>query len=201
MYETFDSRRKKNERNNHLNFYYFQNSSSKDSDEIIYRRKQPLIWRIDRNNITEAFLPIAVASCRNSVQGRTLIVDEEGFVCTHLNLQSNGCCKISKQSAQYDCNSCVDDGCCAVFENCVSCCLNPTKRTVLEKVLESASGRQSALFATVRDQFELCLAKCRTDSHSVQHENKYKNPDLKHCYGLTEAHESLNDVGRVAKVL
>lgn len=67
------------------------------------------------------------------------------------------------------------------------------QRSVLEKVLELASGRQTALFATVRDQFELCMAKCRTDSHSVQHENKYKNPDKKHCYAYIEAHESQRD--------
>lgn len=56
--------------------------------------------------------------------------------------------------------------------------------------MDTASGRKAALLASVNDQFELCLAKCRTDSHSVQHENKYKNPDLKYCFGLTEAHES-----------
>lgn len=134
------------------------------------------------------------------MQGRTLIVDEEGYVCGHADLLLNGCCRVTKQSDQYNCDSCVDDGCCAVYENCVSCCLNPIRRRTLEKVLENASGRQSALFATVRDQFELCLAKCRTDSHSVQHENKYKNPHLKHCYGLTEAHESLRD-GHPSKVL
>lgn len=53
--------------------------------------------------------------------------------------------------------------------------------------MEQASG---PLFATVKDQFELCIAKCRTDSHSVQHENKYKNPETKFCYAYVEAHES-----------
>lgn len=71
---------------------------------------------------------------------------------------------------------------------------------MLEEVLKRASGRQTALFATVRDQFELCLAKCRTDSHSVQHENKYKNPSRKHCYGITEAHQSQRE-GRPNSVL
>ena len=32
------------------------------------------------------------------------------------------------------------------------------------------------------------------DSHSVQHENKYRDPKSKHCYGLTEAHESQREV-------
>lgn len=76
---------------------------------------------------------------------------------------------------------------------------NFRQKNTLENVLEEASGRQTALFATVKDQYELCLAKCRTDSHSVQHENKYKNPNLKHCYGLTEAHESQRE-GRPSEV-
>lgn len=64
----------------------------------------------------------------------------------------------------------------------------------MERVLAQASGRQIAVFASVTDHFELCLAKCRTDSHSVQHENKYRDPKIKHCYGLTKAHESQRDI-------
>lgn len=67
------------------------------------------------------------------------------------------------------------------------------QRADLEIVLEKSSRRQLALFAMVKDQFELCLAKCRTDSTSVEHENKYKDPDQKHCYRLTEPHESQRD--------
>lgn len=67
------------------------------------------------------------------------------------------------------------------------------QKSTLEIVLNRATGRQTALFATVKDQFELCLAKCRTDSHSVEHENKYKNPESKYCYAFTEVHESQRD--------
>lgn len=56
--------------------------------------------------------------------------------------------------------------------------------------MKLASGRHTALYTSVRDQFELCLAKCRTDSHSVKHENQYKNPETKFCYAYIEAHES-----------
>uniref|UniRef100_A0AC11E7M6 SREBF pathway regulator in golgi 1 n=3 Tax=Laurasiatheria TaxID=314145 RepID=A0AC11E7M6_SHEEP len=35
----------------------------------------------------------------------------------------------------------------------------------------------------VEDHFELCLAKCRTSSQSVQHENTYRDPIAKYCYG------------------
>jgi len=62
------------------------------------------------------------------------------------------------------------------------------------KVMLNAKGRQLAVFASVKDHFELCLAKCRTDSHSVQHENKYRDPKTKHCYGETQAHESQRDI-------
>lgn len=69
------------------------------------------------------------------------------------------------------------------------------QKELLEQVLAKASGRQIAVFASVKDHFELCLAKCRTDSHSVQHENKYRDPKSKHCYGLTTAHESQLNTG------
>lgn len=52
--------------------------------------------------------------------------------------------------------------------------------------MEKATRRQMTIFASVRDNFELCLAKCRTDSNSVKHENKYKDPKAKHCFGKTE---------------
>lgn len=68
------------------------------------------------------------------------------------------------------------------------------QKELLEQVINKASGRQKAVFASVKDHFELCLAKCRTDSHSVQHENKYRDPKSKHCFGLTEAHESQREV-------
>uniref|UniRef100_A0A182M659 SREBP regulating gene protein n=1 Tax=Anopheles culicifacies TaxID=139723 RepID=A0A182M659_9DIPT len=74
-------------------------------------------------------------SCRNSIQGKSLIVDDRGY------------------------------------------------RPILEEVLAKANGRQVALYAEVTDQFELCLTKCRTNSQSVQNENKYRNPEQKHCYG------------------
>lgn len=202
---------------------YFQNGGGyNDIEEIEYKREQPLIWREDTivNNGTNGERP---SECRNSVQGKTLLVDDEGYVCLRNNLLSNGCCD-PNENIQYTCDTCnMEDGCCVVYEKCVSCCLNPNKvgrlfhlffclaytislslsqsdslftypqRPILEKAMEMASGRQTALFATVKDQFELCCSKCRTDSHSVQHENKYKNPETKFCYAYIEAHESQRD--------
>ncbi|XP_058063753.1 SREBP regulating gene protein [Anopheles bellator] len=122
-------------------------------------------------------------SCRNSVQGKSLLVDDRGFVCPRADLLQNGCCNVGEQKRLFSCKSCLPNHCCAVYEYCVSCCLHPNKRPILEAVLAKAIGRQVALYATVVDQFELCLTKCRTNSQSVQNENKYRNPEQKHCYG------------------
>lgn len=67
--------------------------------------------------------------------------------------------------------------------------------------MEKASQRQLALFAMVKDQFELCLAKCRTDSTSVEHENKYKDPIQKHCYLQVEVHDAQRDDQQPSNVL
>lgn len=59
------------------------------------------------------------------------------------------------------------------------------QKDVLESILKKATEQNNVLFASVSDHFELCLAKCRTNSQSVQHENSYKDPKSKHCYGET----------------
>lgn len=97
----------------------------KDFDEVVYRRMHPLIWREEFNNASVN--DIVPPKCRNSIQGKTLLVDDEGYVCPRIELLSSGCCKVTAQSKQYDCDSCIDDGCCSVYEYCVSCCLNPNK--------------------------------------------------------------------------
>lgn len=66
--------------------------------------------------------------CRNSVQGRSIIADENGYVCDLFDLQSNGCCRVEAESSKrYHCDSCTPSGCCSQYENCVSCCLHPQK--------------------------------------------------------------------------
>lgn len=71
----------------------------------------------------------SISSCRNSEQGKTLLVDDEGYVCGRNKLLSNGCCDSTIENmVQYSCDTCnEDDGCCAIYEQCVSCCLNPNK--------------------------------------------------------------------------
>ena len=53
----------------------------------------------------------------------------------------------------------------------------------LQKILSLAAQTNNVLFVSVSDHFELCLAKCRTSSDSVQHENTYRNKDRKYCFG------------------
>nr|CAG4641909.1 EOG090X0AGU [Eurycercus lamellatus] len=123
-------------------------------------------------------------SCRNSVQGKALIADDKGFVCSRQNLMSNGCCRPESEGTKHlTCDTCHNNGCCSIYEYCISCCLQPDKKEVLQDVLGKAAGTLNMLLASVTDHFELCLTKCRTSSQSVQHENSYRNPRAKHCYG------------------
>nr|CAG4644170.1 EOG090X0AGU [Lepidurus arcticus] len=132
------------------------------------------------NNLTEAL----VTSCRNSVQGKVLIADDRGYVCNRQDLQSNGCCRTeADHTRRYPCDTCRDNGCCAIYEYCIACCLHPDKKGMLEGVMGKAAGSLTVLLASVSDHFELCLTKCRTSSQSVQHENSYRNSRAKHCYG------------------
>ena len=49
----------------------------------------------------------AVATCRNSVQGRESIADDRGFVCDRSDLLASGCCDANSSSAgRFICASC-----------------------------------------------------------------------------------------------
>lgn len=54
---------------------------------------------------------------------------------------------------------------------------------MLEIVLSKLSADEKVLFHSISDDYELCMTKCRTSSHSVLHENSYKNPAHKYCFG------------------
>ncbi|XP_027431546.1 UPF0454 protein C12orf49 homolog isoform X5 [Zalophus californianus] len=100
------------------------------------------------------------------------------------DLLVNGCCNVNVPGTkQYRCDGCLPHGCCGAYEYCVSCCLQPSKQLLLERFLNRAAVAFQNLFMAVEDHFELCLAKCRTSSQSVQHENTYRDPIAKYCYG------------------
>ena len=58
------------------------------------------------------------------------------------------------------------------------------------RVLNEAMTLKNLLLLSVSDHFELCLAKCRTNSKSVQHENVYINPGNKFCYAKQQQQQA-----------
>lgn len=48
-----------------------------------------------------------------------------GYICQRDNLLANNCCGTTEK--RYVCDTCNADGCCVLYEQCVSCCLNPNK--------------------------------------------------------------------------
>ncbi|XP_068633248.1 SREBP regulating gene protein [Battus philenor] len=142
--------------------------------------QKPFIWRtLQEHNDTND-----TKTCRNSVQGKSVMVDDRGYVCQRKDILKNSCCNPDAEATtRYSCESCKDNNCCIIYEYCVSCCLDPSKRDMLEIVLSKLSAEENVLFRSLTDDYELCLTKCRTSSHSVLHENSYKDPAHKHCFG------------------
>uniref|UniRef100_A0A131Y979 SREBP regulating gene protein n=1 Tax=Ixodes ricinus TaxID=34613 RepID=A0A131Y979_IXORI len=125
----------------------------------------------------------ATISCRNSVQGKVLVADDRGYVCQRSEVASTGCCNVElPNTKRYCCDTCQPNGCCSIYEYCISCCMQPQKIALLQKIMGKASETFKMLVASITDHFELCLTKCRTSSESVHHENSYRDPSAKHCY-------------------
>ncbi|CAG2100867.1 unnamed protein product [Medioppia subpectinata] len=123
--------------------------------------------------------------CRNSIQGKVLIADDRGMLCHRKDVLLSGCCdENSVNTKLYSCETCQSGGCCAIYEYCISCCLDPNKKPFLTKIVsKKTSDTFNVLMASITDHFELCLTRCRTSSASVQHENSYRDPKAKHCFG------------------
>ncbi|KAG7308881.1 hypothetical protein JYU34_006142 [Plutella xylostella] len=159
--------------------FWREGSSRKSYQDIPIERKQ-FVWRTlqETNDTADRIL------CRNSRQGKEYIVDDRGYICERPDMVKYGCCDTeSEHTKRYQCNTCNQHNCCVIYEYCVSCCLDPRRRDMLELVLSKLSAEENVLFRTLTDDYELCLAKCRTSSHSVLHENAYRDPDHKHCFG------------------
>lgn len=147
------------------------------------------------------------SSCRNSIQGRVLISDDKGFVCHRKDVKSSGCCSQGllegqasqdrngnslKKHQRYSCETCnMETGCCAMFEYCTSCCLDPEKYPLIRKVVSSETSSSSTFLSHLKDPFDFCLAKCRTSSKSVLHENSYRDPKTKHCFATESVMKTL----------
>lgn len=99
---------------------------SSDLDEFEVKRVKPLIWRTLKQY--QNYTNDLTLECRNSVQGKVLIVDEHGFLCYRSDLLFTGCCNIEAEGTKlHSCKTCNVHQCCTIYENCVSCCLNPNK--------------------------------------------------------------------------
>ncbi|XP_012285810.1 UPF0454 protein C12orf49 homolog [Orussus abietinus] len=192
-----------------------------DGDEESFQSSgKPFLWQMQALNAEENIGSIDagnppssndsdsfVRTCRNSIQGKALIVDERGMVCARQEVLPSGCCSDQKETIdpnsglpitreRYSCETCNEQGCCAVYEYCVSCCLHPGKvkgrKEFLREVDQDHNRNQKiqriedAVKLRLRnlDRFQICLAACRTSSASVRHENTYKDPHSKYCYDL-----------------
>ncbi|KAL7294180.1 hypothetical protein TKK_0012202 [Trichogramma kaykai] len=194
--------------------------SDEDTDDNYGKSSgKSLLWRLEvMNDIGNAMSDEVMNSghfisngsldtCRNSVQGKFLIADDQGNVCLRRQVLQNGCCDVkglnkmsnvsdvpSIVNKKYSCKSCNPKGCCAIFEYCVSCCLN-SNRIKNKKASPSVSvARESIKYKQGKDilklrlqsldGFQLCLSACRTSSASVRQENQYRDPVFKYCYVL-----------------
>lgn len=64
-----------------------------------------------------------------------------GYICERKDLLVNGCCNVNVPSTKlYSCDSCLPNGCCSVYEYCVSCCLQPSKVRWLSPALQVFSA-------------------------------------------------------------
>lgn len=156
----------------------------KDLDMEIVLRK--LKWHSEKEN-RNLTISGSILKCRNSVQGKDLVADDRGYVCKRDDLSINGCCNVDAIFTNlYDCDSCAKTNCCVMFEHCVSCCMRPDQKPLLQKLLRGfLPPLRKIVYSNIDDQFELCMTRCRTSSSSVQQENTYRDSVRKHCYGTS----------------
>ena len=174
------------------NILYFGSSFLTSEDSyVLHLRKlnQPFNWNLEEDLTASNLTEETELTCRNSVQGRLVLADDRGYVCPRSELLSTGCCDTnSSLSQRHVCQDCDRlSRCCSHYELCISCCLRPEQVSSLQQILARAEETNNVLFVSVSDQFELCLAKCRTSSASVQHENTYRDRERKFCYGAGPA--------------
>ncbi|XP_011171817.1 SREBP regulating gene protein isoform X2 [Solenopsis invicta] len=175
--------------------------------EILDRAASDNAGNMDASNLNES--DASAQSCRNSIQGKGLIVDDRGLVCSRHEVLSNGCCMVEQRQTpkneeslsmarreRYSCKTCNPQGCCTIYEYCVSCCLHPDKQIRGRKDVVSAKVQKDLGRTPIRnsDRFQICLAVCRTSSSSVRHENTYKDPLAKHCYISQRYRRNINSL-------
>ncbi|KAL8153584.1 hypothetical protein V2J09_011344 [Rumex salicifolius] len=120
--------------------------------------------------------------CRNTVQGRYILSDDDGYICDALSVDPESrCCP--RKGEQFTCHGCnLVSQCCNSYEFCVSCCLNPLRtRKELALQIKIAMPMTAGNYASV---FDFCIGRCRHNSQSVVHENAYLS-EFHHCFSLS----------------
>ena len=169
------------------NIFYRSSYFTAEDSYVLHLRKlnQPFNWNLEDDPSPSNLTDETLLTCRNSVQGRTSLADDKGYLCPRSSLLNTGCCdtnsSLTERHVCRDCDRVLH--CCSQFEVCISCCLRPEQVSSLQQILTKAEQTNNLLFVSVSDHFELCLAKCRTSSSSVQHENTYRDREKKFCYG------------------
>lgn len=122
-------------------------------------------------------------TCKNSQHAEHYIADDKGQLCRRNSVDwSTGCCKFKELEACLDCDPV--SGCCAEYEMCVSCCLQPSNNPETQLAISprGANKPETGYFSTT---FDYCRAKCRTNSKSTVHENAYKS-EQHHCFSTAD---------------
>lgn len=135
---------------------------------------------------------IAEGRCRHRQNSPETAVDNRGRVCHPNQLDREGCCKVraghpvTNASEPFSCAGCTAGRCCGSYERCVACCSAPTRADGLSKAIWARPASRLLLkrLETPQSQFDWCLLLCRTDSRSTQHQNKFRNPTQRHCFGV-----------------
>lgn len=127
--------------------------------------------------VHSALLANAQGVCANTVQGRDLVTDDQGFVCAPdgLDAARPGCCRMPAETGfeRFSCETCDTRlGCCGVYEFCVACCLGPQNQAPVDALRHAASSEHA---------LHVCAALCRTSSLSVTGQRQYRTAK-KHCF-------------------
>ncbi|GMN59445.1 hypothetical protein TIFTF001_028536 [Ficus carica] len=135
--------------------------------------------------------------CRNTVQGRYLMSDDNGYVCDALSVDPESrCCP--EFGEKFSCQGCnLLSQCCNSYEYCVSCCLNPSK-TLKQHVLKMKIAKPASA-GTYASVFDFCAGRCRHNSDSVVHENAYLS-DFHHCFSMSSKSPGANSTQLEARL-
>eukprot|EP00268_Persea_americana_P044330 TRINITY_DN44805_c0_g1_i5.p1 TRINITY_DN44805_c0_g1~~TRINITY_DN44805_c0_g1_i5.p1 ORF type:complete len:278 (-),score=31.10 TRINITY_DN44805_c0_g1_i5:250-1083(-) len=135
--------------------------------------------------------------CINTVQGRYLLSDDNGYVCDALSRDTwSRCCP--EIGDRFPCQGCnLVSQCCNSYEFCVSCCLNPSQtKKELALTVKRAKPVTAGTYGSV---FDFCAGRCRHNSASVVHENAYAS-DFHHCFSLPTNSSGATDTPSEARL-